>query len=430
MRAPSLGVLASCLVVVSGCAGARTPPAPAPLLVRMSSTDPAERDFRDLSPFAEALAGARVVVLGESRHADADAIAARIRLVEWLHEDLGFDVLAWEAGLFGASEMDAALHDPARLGEDVRALGLPAQAASLRDTLAIFDYARSTSSSAHPLHIVGFDINMNAASALERYRAFLSARADAAHVFSPELRAEVLAAFERFPKTSRFLPLSSETRSLDRASFAALRAAMVGAELTDRDLVLQTLDDVDALYRWHEAVGADRSTTIPWVEHVALNNVRDAAMAANVLFQLERAPNRRIVVWVANVHASRTVEGLDITGTTLPPGALDGYHPMGEHLARALGDELYVIATTAYAGYVGSPTGEPVPIGPAPEGSLEARLVGDGLEVAIVDLGAPSRASAPETALFVGYEPMRATWSRVFDGALFIRTMHPATVAP
>ncbi|MFO0682008.1 MAG: erythromycin esterase family protein [Sandaracinus sp.] len=394
--------------------------------MELRSIDPTDRDFADLAPFAERLRGVRVVILAEPRHADADAILSRARLVVWLHEALGFDVLAWEASLFGMSQLDEALGDPARAGEDVRGLGFPRLAAGLRETRSVLDYARATRTTEHPLHVLGFDPNFNAAGELDRYRLWLDARAEAAGVLDDAQRAALETAFERFPKTSRFAPLSPEDRAHDRAGFAALRARLAALGRAEDALVLRTLDDVDALYRWHEAVGADRSTTIPWDEHVALNDVRDQAMAEDVLWQLERAPGRRVIVWVACTHASRAAAELDPSGTAVAPTALEGFVPMGEHLSRALGAELYVIAATALEGEVGSPNG-PVAIGPAPEGSLEARLAAEGARWTLLDLHDDAAAAEPTRAMFVGYEPMRARWAHVYDGALFLRTMHPAT---
>ncbi|MBV9946344.1 MAG: erythromycin esterase family protein [Myxococcales bacterium] len=124
---------------------------------------------------------------------------------------------------------------------------------------------------------------------------------DAARGWSPALRASILTAFERFPKQKKFSPLGPETRAQDRAAFAALRKALAASGNADPQgaLVLRTLDAVDALYRWHEAVGSDRSQTIPGDEHVALNSVRDQAMAENLLWLLDRHASSRVVVWLA-----------------------------------------------------------------------------------------------------------------------------------
>lgn len=58
-------------------------------------------DFSDLSFFKELLKNKRIVVLGESSHNIAEFNTLKIRLIKFLHEQMGFDVLATENGLSG-----------------------------------------------------------------------------------------------------------------------------------------------------------------------------------------------------------------------------------------------------------------------------------------------------------------------------------------
>jgi erythromycin esterase-like protein len=118
---------------------------------------------------------------------------------------------------------------------------------------------------------------------------------------------------------------------------------------------------------------------------VALNNVRDEAMAENVLWLLAMNPTSRIVVWMANIHAARSLETLDVAGGSANPHAFDGYHPTGERLASALGVHLYSVAITAFDGTVGNPPTKPYALRAAPEGSFESRMASGRAPNAFVD---------------------------------------------
>jgi len=42
----------------------------------------------------------RIVLLGEQSHGDGATFAAKVRLVKFLHSELGFDMLSFESGLY------------------------------------------------------------------------------------------------------------------------------------------------------------------------------------------------------------------------------------------------------------------------------------------------------------------------------------------
>jgi hypothetical protein len=109
MQVRSLSLLPAALATsLLGCAGQGTsaprptPPQTAtePACGTVVSADPTVGDFRDLEQLAPALRRASVVALGEATHADGTSFALKSRLVRYLHERMGFHVLAWEAGLF------------------------------------------------------------------------------------------------------------------------------------------------------------------------------------------------------------------------------------------------------------------------------------------------------------------------------------------
>src|SRR5262245_51557891 len=68
-----------------------------------------DTDFSDLEPMAEAIGDARIVALGEINHTDGATLVMRNRVIRFLHERMGFDVLAWEAGLVGCRRMSEML---------------------------------------------------------------------------------------------------------------------------------------------------------------------------------------------------------------------------------------------------------------------------------------------------------------------------------
>ena len=90
--------------------------------VVVRSIDAADDDFSDLMPLTDSIGAARLVQIGEASHSAGTDFATKVRLIKFLHEKMGFDVLVWESGMYDCREMDTALRsdmpivDAARLG--------------------------------------------------------------------------------------------------------------------------------------------------------------------------------------------------------------------------------------------------------------------------------------------------------------------------
>ena len=106
--------------------------------------------------FGQAIAGRRIVALGEQSHGDGTVFKLKADLVRYLHEQQGFDALLLESGLFDVSEI---WHAAATGGSvDELAPGsiffMYARSSEAREALHYVDQSART---AHPLLLAGID---------------------------------------------------------------------------------------------------------------------------------------------------------------------------------------------------------------------------------------------------------------------------------
>jgi erythromycin esterase-like protein len=126
--------------------------------VAIRSLNPRDKDCEDLRPLAKSIGNARIVLLGGS---DSEAtVKAKYRMVRFLHEQMGFDVLTSFAPVFDAAEFEHALELGKTPRPDLWQLNsLPfrfRQPGNPDGTVDVVYYAESTHKAGRPLHIAGF----------------------------------------------------------------------------------------------------------------------------------------------------------------------------------------------------------------------------------------------------------------------------------
>jgi erythromycin esterase-like protein len=159
--------------------------------------------------------------------------------------------------------------------------------------------------------------------------------------------------------------------------------------------------------------------------------IRDRQMGKNLIWLArERYPKRKIVVWAATFHDARRT-GTIQTGDAKRDRLYAVNSPMGEVAWKELGNELYSVGFTCAEGESArefAKTAKPIPV-PSHD-SLEGLFVRAGLTTAFVDFRHPAPGGAwlhtPKGGQLLGHVEMRADWTGVVDGLIFVRTMQRA----
>jgi erythromycin esterase-like protein len=405
----------SLLLLLGGMLGSARAQAPAPLPVHVvRSISPADTNFQDLEFLASEIGSARVVMLGEPSHGEGNVFEAKIRLMRFLQQRLGFTTVAFESGFYdlhrAQQELEAGKSAQETLANSVFPVWTGTQ--EFQAVLPLIGPGK--------LRVAGFDPQLTGAYSeelVEKLQAFLAAEKGSGSLNYDYLEEVTSYMGEHF----RFLPtakladfekeLAKANRLTDRA--AASPAAPRRAEAAFWQQCLRSLLAQARNY------ALDKPSDKSEAEFKAKDsNPRDAQMADNLLWYLKQHPQEKVICWAALPHLANKVELL------LDP-EMKEYRPMGQAVKAALGaDQVYILGTLGGSGTHGFPAMgyKPVPVPTA--GSLEAELLAQPTDYAFVSLKHDAPGQLLTTSAFE-YEPLAGPWSEVVDGFLFLRSVNP-----
>ena len=400
------------------------------------SLDPGDEDFSDLEPLTEILGDARIVLLGEQTHYDALTFLAKTRLIKFLHQEMDFDVLAWESGIYDVHKAWELIED----GEDVRVAveqGIFPTWTVYEETRELFRYVGEASHTDRPLVLAGFDSQVTGSATHDFLLPDLRAFARGVGLDTVSLAPGTLLA-EGFEILGENWIIGNPTEfvapdSLFLVALARFREGILSVA-SDADpkrhaLWIQLLESLATEVPRVRAHLRSFDTTFTREERNAAFqtgfNVRDTQMAKNLLWLSDTYyPNHKIIGWVATAHAIHNGHEVDPRFENPYPDLVR----MGHRVWEALGDEVYVLGFSAFdmSAFEAHPVTDQ-----AEEVEFEELMAAADFEYAVVDFrhlpGGGEWLREPMISRPMANSGMKAVWPRVLDGIFYTRDWRPAT---
>ncbi|MBI6865078.1 erythromycin esterase family protein [Lysinibacillus fusiformis] len=320
--------------------------------------------FEDLEMLKPILHDKRIVFLGESSHGVAQFNLVKTRLIQFLHQEMGYNVLAFESGL----------------GDVMNAQGkIDKQAAQqtmkdaifgvwwTKETLPLFEYAKTTQATEKPLVLAGFDIQQQGAFTNGDW------------LQTPQLAKQFRDAEKQ---------LAEWSSSKDLKGYQKEKTAIINVYKQVKSQVRQKEKELQKVYpnelqivKLMERTLADRIRLADeYVELTIQSNIemeqnkydsflktmewRDQAMMENLLWLAEEVyPTEKFIVWAHNDHIRKAQS--DVMGSPYPVKL------MGERLPDIYKKYSYVLGLYMTSGETANNMGETMAVLPPIKGSIE-----------------------------------------------------------
>lgn len=397
--------------------------------IPVSSINADDTDYKDLQFLKKKIGNATVVSLGEITHTDGATFSAKARLVKFLHKEMGFEVLAWEAGLLDTYKMNEAIAADSSI-KSAKNFFMTGGWASSEYVNPVFEYAQKSRKTSKPLIMTGFDMGKPPKGYANANKVIQEAYDDCLKKFSEKEK--------------------SSLDSLLRATYGFLgnqftQNITIGSRKIGKYILQQLIDssrnEIAIRNYFLKSIMMDAELeNVRFVSAESWNVMRDKFMFDRIRWLINFLyPGKKIIIWAASGHLIKNSLLIDRIEPKKNFGDSVTLLPqLGDYLSNYLGDKFYSIAFTTYQGFTGieypeghrfksSSFSNKVQVA---EGSFEGEAHKYKMPYLFVDLkeSVKSNSSKSFIAHPFGFSKDNAIWNKVVSAFFFIDRMFPDKV--
>ena len=289
-------------------------------------------NFEDLKCLKQYLNGKSLVQLGESSHGTKEYNLIKVRLIKFLHQEMGFDVIAFESGFFECFYTYENINDYS--AEEALNNSIFSGVWGTEEVLELFEYIKQTQSTEHPLILSGFDCQRSGGNYNKRPDVLydMLSKIDT-------LYAEEVFNFDNYILINGLYNYnylvsnedSIKSKYFEIISFIDQHIAQIISYYPDQEyypiFIKQSINSTIANVK-HRIAYYENNEDEQYF-------VRDSAMAANISFLKEEFfPDKKIIIWAHNYHIAHDPDHM---------AWYNNARNMGNWLVEKYREELYTI---------------------------------------------------------------------------------------
>lgn len=305
----------------------------------LNSIDPEDTIFTDLQFLKKRLKGKDIVMLGEATHYDASTFRAKGRLIRFLHQELNYDVLVYEAGLYDAYLLWQKIK--ANPGQKTGIFGK-----SLYDfwyaneaNQPLLRYILSKVNTPDELEVAGLDLQLTGSIGNDKraslVKAYLSKKPGIDSNQYPAFF-DIIPDYQKYAGWQQSKLTEEKKKSIQQEiKHIIKKLASKGPANAKDSLYLRFFKNLQSLYHynWQYEYGSAQRF-----------HFRDSVMAANFFWLKENFyQDQKVIIWASNLHLS-----YDNDQYTEPPDELH-FTSMGERIKQKYSDRCYAINFTSFS---------------------------------------------------------------------------------
>ncbi|PEE39779.1 erythromycin esterase family protein [Bacillus pseudomycoides] len=309
--------------------------------------EPTASSNEDLSFLKQTLQDKRIVLLGESTHGSTEMNQSKVRMIKYLHEEMGYDVIAFESGFAEANAVYQNI-------DDLTAEQAMKKAISgvwhTEDVEELFQYIKEQKEKGTPLILTGFDIQIPWSASSATFATFANEWISKLNPEIGKLLVEAEKEIVKYRSVSSYEEFQAMQKPL-LSKYERVKEFIQQHKKELQQVVPNASYDVNLLEKTISIRIDTLKTHIsyevkekPVMDYTFYS--RDQKMGQNLAWLSEmQFKNKKIIVWGHNYHIrkqnSKMIMGFPYTKK---------YPNMIDVLPKYLKDQMYSVGLYAYSG--------------------------------------------------------------------------------